>query len=547
MILNNSFDWFMMYAIILAAGVGTRLRPLTEDIPKCLVKVGGRSILSHQIYCLTYIGVKKIYIVAGHMYTLIRNEIDEIDTDVEIELVINHKYNSTNNMYSLALVLNSVWLVHRPTDDQDHWLILNGDVVHEEAIYQKVTEAHKFLHLVDAALVVDRGTYLSESMKIIVDDSGFVKELSKGITKKRSDGTSTDFYSFSTRGLLILRHHINKILQTDQNQWTEVAMNDLVSAGKLKATCIDISGSKWWEIDNLTDLRIANKLFKYIDGIGPLIQKKGFVFDFDGTIACNNQALPKAAELLRFLKDQGKKIAIISNNSSRSIGQYLNKIENLFDLNLHESQIMTSTKALIEYLKNNNIENAYIFGTSEFYRELADHNIVHVPGNPEAILLGYDNTFDFQTLADLTIFIQNNPDIPILATHGDYRCPSKYGFVPDLGAIISMIHLTTQRKPDLIIGKPNTKLLETIANLWNFEADEIVMFGDRLSTDIAMGNNFGATSVLFMTGDTSYLDLIENEFLPDYIFNNPAELYAMLKLENLILDSSMDRENRAKL
>ena len=117
--------------------------------------------------------------------------------------------------------------------------------------------------------------------------------------------------------------------------------------------------------------------------------------------------------------------------------------------------------------------------------------------------------------------------MPFIATHPDVNCPTETGFMPDIGAMIALIEASTGRGPDVIVGKPNVPVVEALVEKTGFPAAEICMVGDRLYTDIALGQA-GFTTVLVLSGEAKREDVGGASFKPDFVFDNLEGLLAEL-------------------
>ena len=238
----------MKTAIILAAGIGSRLAPLTNDIPKCCIEVCGKSIIrritDQLLICDPHM---EIIVVAGYKFSVVLDEMrDYPENTIVIE---NREYLTTNNMESCRFGIRI-----RKTTTKG-CLIINGDCVYSQNIIRKMYESEK------SCIATDSSKYNEESMKILISNDEAVA-ISKDITEEQGGITAIDMYNFSEEDLEIL-HSIMKNYNAsgDRNKWTEVAINDLLSLKQTKIYSVDFAGEKWIEIDNHDDLETAGNLF----------------------------------------------------------------------------------------------------------------------------------------------------------------------------------------------------------------------------------------------------------------------------------------------
>ncbi|MFX0138050.1 MAG: sugar phosphate nucleotidyltransferase [Candidatus Hodarchaeota archaeon] len=238
-----------MELVILSAGIGSRLKPLTDEKPKCLVEVVNKPILGHQIdLFINNKKIKKILIVIGYKPDLVRSFISNNYGDNQKIISIENKdFLTTNNMYSLFLTKDYV---------KGKFLLINGDVIlHPEIVDEFLSFPY------EDSIAVDVGQYFEESMKVIRKD-GFLVDISKSINKREALGCSIDFYKFSDYGANIFFSKIEEIIikRKELNLWTEVALKEILNHGALKMKPFDIKGKYWFEIDDHEDLKNAENV-----------------------------------------------------------------------------------------------------------------------------------------------------------------------------------------------------------------------------------------------------------------------------------------------
>ncbi len=233
-------------ALILAAGLGTRLAPITNDVPKSLVPVNGKPILFKQIENLKENGIDDITIVSGYKADVLESRVHEVWP--EIKIIESVDYATTNNMYSAYLGRTSV--------EGEAFLMMNADVYYDSSVIKALLSNDA-----ENAIVTDIGRYLEESMKVVEQDGRLVK-ISKAITEEEALGASIDVYKFSKEGgeafFDVCRKYIEE--KKELKMWSEVALDEVLSEGNVIFKACPLEG-RWLEIDNHEDLAAAEELF----------------------------------------------------------------------------------------------------------------------------------------------------------------------------------------------------------------------------------------------------------------------------------------------
>ena len=234
-----------MKALILAAGFGSRLAPITDNLPKSLVPVNGKPILFKQIDNLYENGVKDITIVSGYKAEVLKSL--TLEKYPHVKIIESVDYATTNNMYSAYLGIKEMGL--------GDMLMMNADVFFDSSVIKALLAFDK-----PNAIVVDIGRYNEESMKVIEKDSHLV-EISKAITKEDALGSSIDVYKFDKNGATAFFNRCKEYIEEKKElkKWSEVALNDALNDIEFKACPLV---GRWFEIDNHEDLKAAEELFK---------------------------------------------------------------------------------------------------------------------------------------------------------------------------------------------------------------------------------------------------------------------------------------------
>lgn len=259
--------------------------------------------------------------------------------------------------------------------------------------------------------------------------------------------------------------------------------------------------------------------------IRQLKQVQCFLLDMDGTVYLGENLLPGAREFLDYLNDQDIPYYFLTNNSSRSRPEYSAKLKRL-GLPVQDEQIFTSGEATAIYLKKIKPEaRLYVVGTPSLEAEFRTQGFELVQESPDFVVLGFDTTLTYEKIWKLCDFVRAG--VRYIATHPDINCPTETGFMPDIGAMMAMIAASTGKHPEVIIGKPNSPIVEALVHKTGFSAGSMAMIGDRLYTDIAM-RQAGITTILVLSGETKPEDVQGSPFQPDYIVENLLELYRHL-------------------
>jgi len=236
-----------------------------------------------------------------------------------------------------------------------------------------------------------------------------------------------------------------------------------------------------------------------------LRQKKLFVLDLDGTIYLSDKLIKGADEFIETIRQRGKDFIFLTNNSSRSGKVYVEKLKGL-GIDVDESQVMTSGKATILYLKRLKPEaKIFLLGTPSLEEEFLEAGFTLIKDKkdkPDYVVFGFDKTLTYEKMWMACDFILDGAGY--IATHPDLNCPLEGGkFMIDTGSFLKAIEASIQRTPDVIIGKPNKFIIDIIKNEKRVEDEDLVMVGDRLYTDILGASNAGIDSVLVFSGETT--------------------------------------------
>lgn len=260
-----------------------------------------------------------------------------------------------------------------------------------------------------------------------------------------------------------------------------------------------------------------------------LREKKLWLFDMDGTIYEENRVFEGTRELLSEIKRNDGKYVFITNNSSKSVKDYIKKLT-LLGIEADEENFFTSTQASILYIKKNFPEAlVYVEVTKSCIEELIDAGlnvIEEVNEEASVVLVGFDTELTSEKLRKTCEMLTKRVDY--IATNPDLACPVSFGYIPDCGSICQMIENVTGRKP-IYIGKPQPIMVEFVREKFGCPKEQVVVVGDRLYTDIATGKNAGVMSVCVLTGEATEEEIIKGEIKPSLTFCSVKEIWEIIR------------------
>lgn len=256
---------------------------------------------------------------------------------------------------------------------------------------------------------------------------------------------------------------------------------------------------------------------------------KLFLFDMDGTLYLGNRLYPFTMDLLKTMRENGCVYRFLTNNSSKSIADYVEKLKRM-GIMVTREDFLTSSQATAYYLKQHHSgKTLYVCGTNSLKEELRGQGFSVTDNAEEAqcIVMGFDTELTFKKLEDVSRTLSTR-DIPYIATNPDLVCPTEFGSVPDCGSVCEMIFNATGKRP-VVIGKPSALMIQLAMENAGYTKEETCVVGDRIYTDVKCGLNAGVTSILVLSGETTQEILDASEDKPHIVLPDASGILEAIK------------------
>ena len=235
-----------MKAVILAAGMASRLRPLTNNTPKCLLDVKGHSLLERSMNALIGCGIRDFVIVTGYLHQMIEDFVgSHYKNSINVDFIHNDMFDSTNNIYSL-------WLARKAIDGEE-FLLLDSDLLYDPQIAKMVLD-----NSAENVLTLIRHELGEEEMKVVVDSQGKITEINKTCDPKVAAGESLGLEKFGKSYSSALFKELKKMMDQEhlENKYYELAFERMIPQGHT-FTVVDASDYFSCELDTVEDFENA--------------------------------------------------------------------------------------------------------------------------------------------------------------------------------------------------------------------------------------------------------------------------------------------------
>jgi len=263
------------------------------------------------------------------------------------------------------------------------------------------------------------------------------------------------------------------------------------------------------------------------------------IFDLDGTVYLGDAALPGAVEGIAGLRERGVRTMFVSNKPLEPRQAYASKLTRL-GIPTPGDDVITSAFVLAHHLAEHGRDlRYYVLGEENLRQELRDAGLQIVdelstqdpkeviqPEGIDAVIVALDRTLDYRKLN--TAYQALRRGARYFATNADDTCPMPGGAIPDAGATLAALHQLTGRRPELVAGKPSPLILAAALDRMGVPAARCLMVGDRLETDLRMGQQAGMLTAVPLTGVSTREDIARLERPPDFVIGGLADLLALV-------------------
>lgn len=253
---------------------------------------------------------------------------------------------------------------------------------------------------------------------------------------------------------------------------------------------------------------------------------RGLICDLDGTVYLSGKPLPGVVDALRALRSDGVRVLFVSNNPLRDSRSYAERLTSM-GIPATPDEVLTSGAVTAEWVRQHTPDaRLLVLGETNLRDELTAVGVklVERADQTDVVVASFDRTFTYDKWVEA--FRAIRAGARFVATNPDPTCPVDDGEVPDCGGIIAALETTTGRSVEVVLGKPSRAMLDAALRRIELPADEVLIVGDRLGTDIAMGTSHGVASALVLTGVTTraMASALSDDQRPTYVLESVSEL-----------------------
>lgn len=256
---------------------------------------------------------------------------------------------------------------------------------------------------------------------------------------------------------------------------------------------------------------------------------RGYIFDLDGTTYRGQDLIPGARRVVEALRADGCRVVFVSNKPLEPSTRYAEKLTHL-GIPTSPMDVINSTQALMHYLEEHHPRaRLFVIGEEALLDEFREEGFALADAVDEidVVVASFDRTLDYGKLNTAHQALVRGARF--YATNADRTCPVEGGEIPDCAGVIAFLEATAERQVELVAGKPSRHILGAALERLGVDAKHCLMVGDRLATDIRMGNRAGMDTALVLTGVTEREDLTASDVQPTYVLDSVADLLDLAK------------------
>lgn len=246
----------------------------------------------------------------------------------------------------------------------------------------------------------------------------------------------------------------------------------------------------------------------------------GAILDLDGTVYRGDALIPGARGGIERLREHGLDVLFCSNNSTRSLETYVEHLGE-FGIDTTVDAICSAGTVTADYLRTHHSgERVFLIGSSGLREQLrtAGVELTDSPAETDVLVGSWTDDFDYGDMTDALNAVDE--ETTFLGTNRDRTLPQPDGSVlPGSGSIVFSLAATVGREPDALLGKPSEWMIEAVLDRLELPAEECLLVGDRLDTDLEMGARTGMTTVLVLSGVSDREDIGAHDVDPDYVID----------------------------
>jgi len=258
------------------------------------------------------------------------------------------------------------------------------------------------------------------------------------------------------------------------------------------------------------------------------MEYEGAVLDLDGTVYRGDELLPGAAEAVERLRAAGVRTLFFSNNPTKSRQAYADRLTGM-GIDVRPEEVLSAGTVTTRFLAAEHADDAVFLigdpGLREQF-EAADLDLVADATEADVLVVSWDREFDYGDM--VAGYRAMDAGAAFYGTDPDLLIPAAEGMVPGSGAVVDAVGGVLDRDPEKTLGKPSEEAQRAALDALGVPPKRCLLFGDRLNTDVELGERAGMTTVLVRTGVATDEDIAASDVTPDYVIDSLADVGAVL-------------------